>query len=32
VRLAVETGITLVGYARANHLTVYANPQRLKSV
>jgi FdhD protein len=32
VKLASETGITLVGYARGNHFTVYANPQRLQAV
>jgi FdhD protein len=32
VKLAVETGITLVGYARGNHMMVYANPQRLGAV
>jgi FdhD protein len=31
VKLASETGITLVGYARGNHLTAYANPNRLKA-
>jgi FdhD protein len=29
VDLALETDITLVGYARGDHFTVYANPQRL---
>jgi FdhD protein len=31
VKLASESGITLVGYARGNHLTVYANPERIKT-
>jgi FdhD protein len=31
VRLARETGITLTGYARGNHLTVYSKPERLKA-
>jgi FdhD protein len=31
VLLAQQLGITLVGYARGGHLTVYANPQRLKA-
>jgi FdhD protein len=31
VKLASESGITLIGYARGNHLTVYANPDRLKA-
>jgi FdhD protein len=29
VRLAEETGLTLVGFARAGQHTIYANPQRL---
>jgi FdhD protein len=32
VKLAAEAGITLVGYARGNHLTIYAHPQRLKPI
>jgi FdhD protein len=31
VRLAEISGMTLVGYARGDHLTVYANPKRLQS-
>jgi FdhD protein len=30
VLLARELGITLVGYARGNHLTVYSRPERLE--
>jgi FdhD protein len=30
VKLAKELGVTLIGYARGNHLTVYANPERVK--
>lgn len=29
IRLARETGVTLIAFARDNRLTVYANPQRL---
>jgi len=31
VMLAKELGITLIGYAKGSHLTVYSNPERLKS-
>lgn len=31
VLLGRKTGITLVGYARGNHLTVYSKPERLKA-
>jgi FdhD protein len=31
VRLANTSGITLAGYARGDHLTVYANPHRLQA-
>jgi formate dehydrogenase accessory protein FdhD len=29
IRLAEETGLTLLGFARGERHTVYANPQRL---
>jgi FdhD protein len=32
VSLALESGITLIGYARGNHLTVYSHPERLQAV
>jgi formate dehydrogenase accessory protein FdhD len=31
IDLAVETGVTLVGFARADRHVVYANPQRLRN-
>jgi FdhD protein len=30
IDLAVETGVTLVGFARADRHVVYAHPQRLR--
>jgi FdhD protein len=30
IRLAEETGLTLIGFARSPHHVVYANPQRLQ--
>jgi FdhD protein len=32
IRLAEETGLTLIGFARASQCNVYANPQRLTSI
>jgi FdhD protein len=32
VLLARQSGITLIGYARGNHLTVYSHPDRLQPV
>ena len=32
VIIARETGITLIGYIRGNHLTVYSKPERLQAV
>ena len=31
IRLAEETGLTLIGFARGSQCNVYANPQRLTS-
>jgi FdhD protein len=32
IRLAEETGLTLIGFARGRQCNVYANPQRLTSI
>jgi FdhD protein len=32
ILLAREAGITLIGYARGNHLTIYSNPERMQVV